>query len=376
MTWNWEHNNWPDFLWDRDSMVKLEEIFLHQSGIVSGTIKHFDDDDSARFIVEVLTTEALKTSEIEGEILNRDSVQVSIQRNFGLETDHRRVEPAEQGIADMMTDLYHNYNEPLSHSMLHRWHNMITQERQDIKSIGQYRTHPEPMQVVSGPLHRPVVHFEAPPSKIVQNQMNIFLEWYNSTSSNGSTTLSALTRASIAHLYFVSIHPFEDSNGRIARAIAEKSLSEYVNKPALTLLSQTIDANKKEYYNALERNNKDLEITGWLNYFSKTLLDAQSQSLELIEFLIEKTKLYDRTKDLLNNRQSKVINRMFREGPKGFLGGLSTKNYLSITGTSRATATRDLQDLVQKEILIQIGTRKSTRYFLNTKNNKIKRNSE
>ena len=163
----------------------------------------------------------------------------------------------------------------------------------------------------------------------------------------------------------MSIHPFEDGNGRIGRLLAEKSLALCQGAPTLISLSQTIERNRKAYYDALERNNKSVEITNWLIYFGNTIIEAQSYSLGLIEFIIAKTKLYDRVRGKLNERQDKVIKRMFREGPAGFKGGLSAENYISITGASRATATRDLQDLVIKGALIRTGELKSTRYYLN-----------
>jgi len=203
--------------------------------------------------------------------------------------------------------------------------------------------------------------------------MDAFMAWFAKTAPGGEEPLTPLTRAGIAHLYVVCIHPFEDGNGRIGRAIAEKSLSECLGEPTLIALSQTIEKNRKAYYDALENNNKENEITDWLVYFARTVLDAQDYSLDMIDFLIKKTKLFDRAKDKLNERQKKVVERMFREGMNGFKGGLSAENYISITGTSRATATRDLQSLVEKSVLLKTGELKSTRYHLNIKLRKRER---
>lgn len=365
MAWNWEQDNWPDFSWDSAAMATLEDQFLHQSGVLIGSTKHFNDEDKTVLIVDMITGEAVKTSEIEGEYLNRDSVQSSIRRNFGLDTDNRRIPPAERGIAEMMVDLYRNFANPLSHQSLYEWHKMIASGRSDLKDIGRYRTHDDPMQVVSGPIHKPKIHFEAPPSKAMKGEMDRFIAWFAKTAPGGKSELPALTRAGIAHLYFVCIHPFEDGNGRIARAIAEKALSQCLGQPTLVALSQVIQDKRKAYYDALELNNKDTEITDWLVYFAKTVLEAQSYTQGMIDFLIEKTKLYDRVKDQLNERQEKVIARIFREGLEGFKGGLSAENYISITETSRATATRDLQDLVALGVLLKTGELKATRYHLN-----------
>ena len=243
---------------------------------------------------------------------------------------------------------------------LFSWHAMLMNDRRDLKDIGQYRTHKEPMRVVSGEYNEPKVHFEAPPSTKMKAEMEQFIKWFNE-----KRTIGALTHAGIAHLYFISIHPFEDGNGRIGRAVAEKSLSMSLGHPTLISLSYMIEKHRKDYYRALELNNKDQEITDWLTYFAKTIIDAQNYTQSLMNFLIEKVKFYDRLKGSLNERQEKVIERMFREGVDGFKGGLSAANYIRITNTSRVTATRDLRDLVNKAALNKAGQLKHTRYDLN-----------
>ena len=365
MKWNWQQKDWPEFQYDSSALSKLESRFLRQSGMLQGTLKHIGEDDKLHLTVDLMSTEAINTSEIEGEILNRDSVQSSIRRNFGLDTDNQRIPPAEQGIAEMMVDLYQTYNEPLSHSKMFTWHKMLTSGRRDLTDIGRYRTHEDAMQVVSGAIHDPKVHFEAPPSKDMQAEMSQFIDWFNGCAPDAENPLPALTRAGIAHLYFVCVHPFEDGNGRIGRAISEMALSQSLGQPTLLALSYTIQRAKKAYYQNLEHNNKDLEISDWLLYFSRTVLDAQGYSQKLIDFLIAKIRLYDRLRGQLNGRQDKALARMFREGLEGFKGGLSAENYISITDTSRATATRDLADLVEKGALVRTGERKHTRYWLN-----------
>jgi Fic family protein len=326
---------------------------------------HVAEGDKQQFVVDLIADEALETSEIEGEILSRDSLQSSIRRQFGLATDNRKVPPAEAGIAEMMVRLYREFDAPLTDQLLFEWHQLLMNGRQDLPDIGKYRTGEHPMQVVSGPLHEPKVHFEAVPSRQMQDEMDRFLEWYRDTAPTGKAPLPVLTRAGIAHLYFVSVHPFEDGNGRIGRAIAEKAISEALRQPTLVALSHTINARRSAYYDALERVNTTLEITDWLLYFANTILDAQIYSQRLVEFLIAKARFYDRFRGEFNERQEKAIARMMREGPSGFKGGLSAEKYISITGASRATATRDLHELVVKEALIRSGSLKSTRYHLN-----------
>ncbi|OEJ64784.1 Fic family protein [Magnetovibrio blakemorei] len=367
MTWNWRDKDWPHFRWDAAALEKLEQSFLHQAGVVSGCLKHMSEDENSSLTVELISTEAVKTSEIEGDILDRDSVQSSVRRNFGLDTDARRIAPAERGIADMMVDLYRSFDRALDHKQLYTWHKMLTSGRRDLHDIGRYRTHEEAMQVVSGYAHNPKVHFEAPPSQSMTAEMSRFIDWYNATAPKGPQSLTPLARAGVAHLYFVSIHPFEDGNGRVGRALSEKALSQGLGHPTLLAMSQTIQAGRKTYYQMLEQNNRSLDITAWLIYFAETVLDAQKATQELIDFLIAKTRLYDRLRGHLNDRQTKVLERMFREGPDGFKGGMSAEKYIALTGTSRATATRDLADLVQNDALTRTGERKHTRYWLNIK---------
>lgn len=367
MKWNWQQKEWPNFRYDGKSLAALEERFLHRSGLLIGAFKHISEKEKTNLIVDLISEEALKTSEIEGEFLNRDSLQSSLRRNFGLETDHHKIPPAERGIAEMMTDFYRNFAKPLTHKTLHTWHEMLMSGRRDLKDMGRYRTHNEPMQVVSGPIGREKIHFEAPPSETIKGEMKTFIDWFKSTAPKGNQSLPVLTRAGIAHLWFVCIHPFEDGNGRIGRALSEKALSECLGQPVLIALSRTILKSRKTYYRMLEENNKKIEITDWLLYFAQTILDAQEETQQLIEFVIAKAHFFDKFRDKLNDRQEKVILRMFREGPKGFQGGLSAENYISITQTSRATATRDLQDMVQKGAFTKTGELKSTRYFLNLK---------
>src|SRR6266849_6903396 len=265
----------------------------------------------------------------------------------------------------MMVDLYRNFADPLTDKTIFGWHRMLLSGDRSIQVIGGYRPHTEAMQVVSGAIHKPTVHFEAPPSSHVPDEMKQFVTWFNDTAPGGKTPLSPLTRAGIAHLYFVCIHPFEDGNGRIGRALAEKSLAQNLGQPSLIALAYTIARGRKAYYAALERYNKDNEISDWLMYFAHTVLEAQNNTIRRVDFYIAKAKLYERLRGQLNERQEKVIARMFREGIDGFKGGLSAENYISISKASRATATRDLQDLVEKGALTKTGELRYTRYHLN-----------
>ena len=327
-----------------------------------GTLKHVPQSEQELLTVESISAEAVTTSEIEGEILDRASVQSSIRRQFGLATDNRRVKPAEEGVSEMMVDLYRSFAEPLSDEMLFAWHRMLFKERGRLVDVGRYRTGADAMEIVSGPSHEPRVHFEAPPAAKMPKEMARFIDWFNRTEPAGRQPLPALTRAGLAHLYFESIHPFEDGNGRIGRAIAEKVLAQSFGQPTLTALAATILTRLKAYYSALEAANKSNEVTGWLSWFAGIAIEAQRRTTAQVEFLIEKTRLLDRLRGQLNERQEKALQRMLREGLEGFKGGLSAGNYASITGASPATATRDLADLVEKGALLRAGERRHARY--------------
>jgi Fic family protein len=329
-------------------------------------VKHLSAEDTDQLTVDALSVEAVTTSEIEGEMLDRSSVQSSIRRQLGLDNDKRRVKPSESGIAEMMVDLHRSFAQPLSEEMLFAWHRMVTNDRRDLADIGRYRRHAEPMQVVSGPVHAPKVHFEAPPSSTVADEMARFIVWFNRTAPGASAPLPALTRAGLAHFYFVCIHPFEDGNGRIGRAIAEKALAQGLGRPTLTALAATILAKRKGYYDTLEHNNTETELTDWLTWFAEVAIEAQRRAIATATFLIDKTRLLDDLREQLNARQLKALLRMMKEGPDGFKGGLSAGNYITITGATPATTTRDLTDMVAKGALVRVGERRHARYYLNT----------
>jgi Fic family protein len=364
MSWNWEQAGWPQFNFNSKALEALEQQFLLGSGELVGAFKHVGDDDRQTLRIDLISEEAIKTSEIEGEILNRDSVQSSLRHQFGLGPDKPNIPRAERGIAQMMVDLYDHFDTPLSDDALFSWHRMLMEGSSDISTIGSYRIHKDPMQVVSGPSYKRVVHFEAPPSERMPAEMHRLIDWFNDTAPKGNAPLPALTRAGIAHLYFVCIHPFEDGNGRIGRAIAEKSLAQNLGYPSLLALAYTIARKRKDYYAALERNNQDLEITDWLDYFGRTILEAQANTINRVDFYVAKAKFYERYRGQLNERQAKAIARIFEEDIDGFKGGLSAEKYINITKASRATATRDLQDLVEKGVLTRTGELRHTRYHL------------
>uniref|UniRef100_UPI0035C967F4 Fic family protein n=1 Tax=uncultured Sphingomonas sp. TaxID=158754 RepID=UPI0035C967F4 len=276
----------------------------------------------------------------------------------------RRSNPAEAGAAELMVDLYRGYSAPLNDQQLFNWHAMLMNGRRDLTAIGAYRTHADAMQIVSGALHAPRVHFEAPPSDRVPTEMAQFTTWYNESGPRGSTPLPAITRAAIAHLWFETVHPFEDGNGRLGRAIAEKALAQSLKAPTLTALAATINRHKKAYYLELQRASQTNQVDDWIDWFATIVLEAQARTIESIRFLINKTRLLDRLRGTINARQEKALLRMMAEGIDGFAGGLSARNYRTITDATSATATRDLSELVELGALTRIGERRYARYQL------------
>jgi Fic family protein len=364
MRWNWQLPDWPAFRFDADRLRAAEEQFLKGSGVVIGSLHHLDTDERDGLTIELISQEVVDSSAIEGEILDRASVQSSLAKHLGFAADQRRASAAEAGAAELMADVYRNHAEPLDDQVLFAWHAMLMNGRRDIANIGRYRTHGDAMQIVSGALHAPRVHFEAPPSEAVSMEMSRFITWFNDSAPSSPNPLPAITRAAIAHLWFESIHPFEDGNGRIGRAIAEKALAQNLAAPTLTALAETINRHRKAYYAALQLASSGNEIDAWLSWFANIVIEAQARTITRIRFLIDKTRMLDRLRGAINERQEKALLRMFREGPDGFAGGLSAGNYRTITDASLATATRDLNDLVEKGAMIRTGERRYARYHL------------
>ncbi len=366
MYYNWQQKDWPEFKYDLTNVEDVLFAFAEKAGQVSGLVRGLPKDTQTETIINMMVSEAIKTSEIEGEYLSRKDVMSSIRNNLGFNKNIERVQDKKaEGAAELMIDVRDSYAEELSKEKLFSWHRMIMKGGRGLK-VGDWRSHEEPMQVVSGPIGKEKIHYEAPPSSRVPEEMNHFIAWFNDTGPNGKNKIKKpAVRAAIAHLYFESIHPFEDGNGRIGRAIAEKALSQGVGRPILLSLSRTIAANRTVYYDALQAGQRSNEITPWMSYFVNMVLDSQVQTEEHIDFILKKTKFFDRFGAQLSERQHRVVRRMLEEGTEGFEGGMSTKKYISITHTSKATATRDLQDLVEKGIFIPSGGGRSTRYEIN-----------
>ncbi|MGB7127863.1 MAG: DUF4172 domain-containing protein [Candidatus Rhabdochlamydia sp.] len=359
MPWNWELPGWPQFSYHLDQIAQKERQFLLEVDTACAFLRNIGEQEYSQFVIEILSLEGLESSRIEGEFLDRESLQSSIKQHFSLRVSSRQETHKESRMAKLLCDVYQSFDQPLTQEMLFRWHFELFNNQSNIIDCGRYRTHVEPMQIVSHRYGSSKVFFEAPPSVKVPDEMATFIDWFNSTS------VSILGKAAIAHVYFESIHPFEDGNGRIGRVLVEKALSQGIGYPILIAVSKVLEKQKKEYYAAIERCNRTLEIDHWIAFFADVILQAQAESMNLLYFLIEKSKLLTALSGQLNPRQEKVLLRMFKEGLSGFQGGLSADNYIVIAKTSRATATRDLADLVNKKALVKTGELRHTRYWLN-----------
>lgn len=366
MNYNWQLPDWRNFMFSEKTVEDILFDFTEKAGHLKGLLHAMPQDSQEQTLIEILVLEAIKTSEIENEYLSREDVTSSIRHNLGLFEPKKEVRDVRaKGIGKLITEVRRTYSEALSAETLYDWHRYLFTSQTHI-NVGVWRSQSEPMQVVSGRLDKPRVHFEAPPSKDVAKEMELFITWFNDTAPNGKHPIKhAPIRSAISHIYFESIHPFEDGNGRIGRAIADKALSQSVGYPLLLSLSATIESNKKAYYGSLESGQKSNEITPWMRYFMQVIIDAQQSAAALIDFTLKKARFFDSYKKDLNERQLKSINRMFQEGPKGFEGGMTAKKHMSINQTSKATATRDLSILEKLGAFIITGSGRNTHYHIN-----------
>ena len=366
MTYIWQRKDWPDFSCDLSSLEASLSLFSERMGRARGLLEGLSEDEQTASVIDMMVAEAVKTSEIEGEMISRGDVMSSIKNNLGLNSTPQQVQDSRaEGVAELMLDVRKSFAEPLSEEKILAWHEMLMKGNRMVR-VGAWRAHDEPMQVVSGPIGRQKVHYEAPPSSRVPSEMKAFVQWFNDTGSGEkSAMVSPLVHTALAHLYFETIHPFEDGNGRIGRAIAEKALSQGFKRPVLLSLSRAIEANRNAYYDALQAAQSGHDIKAWVTCFVAMVIEAQTQAEEHMEFALKKAKFFNRFESELNERQLRVLRRMLAEGPKGFQGGMSAKKYVSMTKASKATATRDLQDLASRGIFTTVGGGRSTRYEIN-----------
>jgi Fic family protein len=348
----WQRPGWPRLTWRSDKLLATVGSVRHAQGELAARAEHAGLEAHA----EVLVDEAVTTAAIEGEKLARDAVRSSVARRLGLPTaglpaTERHID----GLVEMLTDATGHHDARLSAARLFGWHAALfpigySGMRQI--TVAGWRTGTEPMHVVSGPIGRERVHFEAPPAADVPAQMQHFFTWWHQ--SRGA--LEGLVRAGLAHLHFVTVHPFDDGNGRIARALTDMALAQDEGvRQRLYSMSAQIVAERNDYYDVIERAQKgSLDVTDWLRWFLGCLERAMRRSNVHIDRVLYKARFWEtHPGGGLNERQQKVINRLLDAGPGGFEGGLTNRKYVGMTRTSRETAKRDIAALVRKQILVK-----------------------
>ena len=348
-TWIWQQPDWPKFVWDANEISNpLAQARLAQ-GKLQGAAQILNADLSSEALASILIQDGITTSAIEGERLHVDAVRSSVANQLGLSNvGLPKPDRAIDGLVEVLLDATQKHNQPLSLQRLCNWHGALFPTGysglREIR-VGQMRG-AEPMRVVSGRIGHETVHFEAPPYEQIDTEISRFIDWFN---SDDSKTLDGLIRAGVAHLWFITIHPFEDGNGRIARAITDMALAQ---DERLTMrlfsLSAQILAVREAYYNILESTQKgEMDITAWLKWFLTQIQNAVELAQLTVANTLNKAKFWmtHQTKPL-NERQRKALNRML-DAKDGFEGGMNTRKYMSLTKTSRATAYRELAQMVE-----------------------------
>lgn len=354
--------NWPDFQWEQERIMGLLLQIRHQQGRLTGGMESIGFQLCEKAILNTITKDVVKSSEIEGEILDESLVCSSVARHLGIETaalgaTDRNIE----GVVEMMLDATQKYDQPLTKEMILHWHSLLfplgLSGYSKIK-VGRWR--PGIVQVVSGRMGKEIVHFEAPSAVYVEKEMEVFLDWLNT-----DERLDLVLKAAIAHLWFLTIHPFEDGNGRIGRAIVDMLLSRSENSPRrFYSLSSQIQIQRKSYYAILEKTQKGtLNITDWIEWFLNCINGAIEDAFTTPTITLQKSHFWDSLKETtLNERQRKVINQLLDD----FVGKLTSSKWAKMAKCSQDTAYRDIMDLVDRGILSKNPeSGRSTSYNLN-----------
>lgn len=355
-----QKNDWPKFTWDADVITPLLGTVRHRQGKILGMMQGLGFRLQEETVLKTLTLDVLKSSEIEGEQLNPEQVRSSIARRLGIEI--AGAVPAErhvEGVVEMLLDATQRYEEPLSDDRLFGWHAaLFPTGRSGMYKIKTAAWRDDAMQVTSGPMGKETIHFEAPSADKVPTEMNVFLDWFNSNQD-----IDPVLKAAFAHLWFVTIHPFEDGNGRITRAITDMQLARAdQSKQRFYSMSAQIQAERDTYYAILETTQKgDLDITDWLEWFLDCLLRSMAQTDETIAAILKRAQFWETQRNTnFNPRQQKILQLLLDD----FFGKLTVSKYAKITKVSTDTSLRDIQDLMGKGIIEQEGSGRSTSYKL------------
>lgn len=364
MPYIYETPDWPAFRWDHKVLAEPLAAVWHRQGRLIGRMEGLGFPLRSEAVLNVLTENVLKSSEIEGEILNRDQVRSSIARRLGM--DIGALTPADrdvEGVVEMMLDATQNYEQELTDERLFGWHaSLFPTGRSGMHriTVGGWRDDKSgPMQVTSGPIGRERVHYEAPKAARVPDDLKAFLSWFN-----GQDGIDPVLKAGVAHLWFVTIHPFDDGNGRIARAIADMQLARSEQSPQrFYSMSAQIRQERKDYYKILEATQKgDLDVTEWLLWFLACLSRAFDGAEGILASVLRKARFWEKhAGDAFNERQRGMLNRLL----DGFEGKLTSSKWANIEKCSPDTALRDITDLLKRRILVKDeGGGRSTSYSL------------
>jgi Fic family protein len=363
--WIWQHSDWSNFSYDLKQLLPELTNLSRLIGGLEATCQTLAGEVLLDTQIQVLADDAIETSAIEGEIIRRSSVRASIRKQLGLPIEHDDSDIRSDGLVAMLMDVRNNTKQELTEDMLFAWQAALFPTGYsglDKINVGCYRGN-EQMQIISGPIGKEKVHYIAPPRSQLQNEMNQFLSWINAVNET-----DPILKAGIAHLWLIMIHPFDDGNGRVSRAVTDYLLAkQFPWLMQIISFSKHVSLDKKGYYSVLEEAGKNnLDITNWLKWFLQTLITAMNDSAWIIEQVIKKTQFWNKHTDTpLNTRQHKVINRLLNDGDR-FEGGMTTRKYASISKCSKATASRDLADLEIKKILKKRpGSGRSTSYEIN-----------
>lgn len=342
--------DWPQFRWNHQALAKLLAEVRHRQGLLIGHMGALGFNLRQEAVLQTLTADVLKSSEIEGEKLDAEQVRSSLARRLGI--DIGALKPADrnvEGVVEMMLDATRHYHQPLTADRLFAWHAaLFPTGRSGMRKIkvGAWRDDSDgPMQAVSGPMGKECVHFGAPAAPRVDKEMNAFLDWFNANHD-----LDLVMKADLAHLWFVSIHPFDDGNGRIARAISDMALARSENSSQrFYSMSTQIRHERNAYYEILERTQKaDMDVTRWMEWFLACLGRAIEGAQTVLRGVLAKAKFWERIRDLtINDRQRLILNKLL----DGFEGKLTTTKYAKLTKSSQDTALRDIAHLVEKGVL-------------------------
>ena len=362
MLYNWQRSDWPKFTFDERSVVPLLENYLVQVDLLQNKIERLPESDLEAFMLERIVEEASSTSSIEGDQISREQLMSSLLNNLTMgKRRHEIRDMRATGITRQIESNRQTWDEPLTETTLKYWHQLLLGHDKNLRVIGDYRKGEDAMQVISGPATNLTVHYEAPPAKRLRKEMQILVKCCN---ERQRLPIENIKTSGVAHLWFESIHPFEDGNGRIGRALIEKLLSQVLRRFIPFSISHAIEAKRNLYYASLKASQTGTDITPWMKFFGECLADGVAYADTIVDFTVKKHLYYTRFRDQLSSEEAKVIAKMFESGPEGFQGGMSARKYVSINRVSRATATRALQRLADIGALVQRGQRRGTHYVL------------